>query len=209
MFKAIKSEVEDFQRRVKITRGARYNAFRRNEAKSIYSSCTLIFLSIFIFALNLLPYYNFLNIDLLKDKNSSIQFSALILSVFLLVFSLLEANNSYKYNADKFHGFAIGLENIVNELDRCSSENQLERIKTEYVDQLEKSFLNHLEIDYLISSARYYTPSSDSKCLDKVLYWLKIIIYGTRNFVFTLLPYLLLISLSVYYVAYCQLNIIN
>ena len=164
MFKAIKSEVEDFQRRVKITRGARYNAFRRNEAKSIYSSCTLIFLSIFIFALNLLPYYNFLNIDLLKDKNSSIQFSALILSVFLLVFSLLEANNSYKYNADKFHGFAIGLENIVNELDRCSSENQLERIKTEYVDQLEKSFLNHLEIDYLISTARYYTQSSDSKC---------------------------------------------
>jgi hypothetical protein len=146
----------DLLKRMWITRGARYNAYRRLKKKHEMSISAKAFLSSYVLIINSLRFVNF--VQLRTDQLSYISFFTMVISVFILVLSLIDSSKDYKMNADKLYNSAIEIENLYNELKRIvgsavsagTMERSFNTISCAYGRILQVSQVNHDLIDYYL-----------------------------------------------------------
>ena len=168
-----------------ITRSARLEASRRQRDKHCFSSLTQLLLSCFIFALSILPCFNFLEYQPLEKHGDHIQFVTIVVSAFILIFSTWETHQDYKFKEDKFHSFALSLGKFLNQLEDLEEVN-LPKIREEYQQELERFSLNHEDIDYKIAKHNHdYWDKKDWSS------WIYKIYLGIRRILFTSFPYLI------------------
>jgi len=146
----------DLLQRMWITRGARYNAYRRLKKKHDLSIATIAFLSSYALIINSITFVNF--IPLKSHQLNYITFFTIVISVFILVLSLIDSSKDYKMNADKLYISAIEIENLYNELQKIrhtavsprEKEKTFNVVSSSYSRILQLYQVNHDLIDYYI-----------------------------------------------------------
>jgi hypothetical protein len=113
------SEFDDLinrlDRRVWITRGARFNAARRLSNKQYWSIASISFLSIYGISIPIIQ--GALDSVICADVQRSYSVISTISSVFILVLSLLEGSKNYQVRAERLHSSALQLSGICREVE--------------------------------------------------------------------------------------------
>ncbi len=147
--------------RMWITKGSRYNAYRRYELKHRLSLTSISMLTLYVFWLTLA---DFCHIFRLTGNNNIILFISMVLSIFILILSLLENSNNYQIKAERLHNCAKEITGVYNELrmlihSEDSYDNKfkgLEEITKRYDGIIQKYGENHDKIDYELFRAENY-----------------------------------------------------
>lgn len=132
------------------TKSSRFNASNRLKDKAFFSNVSLAFLSSYLIIINLIPLF-FKNLNISADI---IGFFTTAISILLLVYSQIESSNEYKLNAHIFHGCALDIADLYNELrmskeilDKEEKRKKLIMISEEYSNILHR-YENHSPIDF-------------------------------------------------------------
>ncbi len=136
------------------TKGARFNAHKRLKGKHDWSIAAIAFLSTYVIIITLINYVPALSLS--SDQQDVVAFSAITLSLFILVLSLLEASKNYQVKAEKFHDCGKEMSTLYNELRFVMTskgasvdvEKKLKEISDQYDDILARCSENHERIDY-------------------------------------------------------------
>lgn len=143
---------QELDRKIWITKGSRFNAHQRLMCKHNWSIAAIGFLSVYVIIFTLLRYIPAISFTV--EKIDIISFSAIALSLFILVTSLLEASKSYQMKAMEFHNCGRELSALYNRL-RQTLDNpgvdvskKLVEISVEYEAILNKCQENHDVVDY-------------------------------------------------------------
>jgi hypothetical protein len=135
------------------TKGARFNAYRRMQAKSVWSQRALSFLSAYVIILSLpvaVPAFG------LSERATAIAGVGLLgLSILILVVSVLESGRDYSLKADRLHRCGQALVDLENDLDLLTSAGEYEvvpveelrRLKDRYRAIIEACPENHAPLD--------------------------------------------------------------
>jgi len=143
---------QELDRKIWITKGARFNAHHRLMCKHSWSNAAIGFLSAYVIAFTLLQYFP--AISLTTKQIDIISFSAIALSLFILVTSLLEASKSYQMKAMEFHNCGRELSSLYDKLRQilCNPDSvnlkKLTEISSDYAVILNKCQENHDVVDY-------------------------------------------------------------
>lgn len=145
---------EELDTKIWKTKGARFNAHRRLKNRHDWSLATIAFLSTYVIGITLLEYVPPLTLS--SDQKDVIGFSAITLSLFILVVSLLEASKDYQLRAHELHHCARELSALYNKLrsvitSSVSPEEATEQalaISQTYDLILDRCPENHDSIDY-------------------------------------------------------------
>lgn len=123
-----------------ITRGARFNAYRRLARKNYASIFTISILSFFNIGLALFPQ--------IIDANY-IAPATVAVSVFILVISLLEAGKNYAVKSERMHQNAVDLNQLLARitLQDQVKQNELENYHDEYCKLIKSCPDNHNPCD--------------------------------------------------------------
>lgn len=166
----------DLLKRMWITRGARYNAYRRLKKKNDISKATVAFLSCYALIINSIKFMNFVGLNPVQDNY--ISFFTMMISVFILVLSLLDSSKDYKMNADKLYISAIEIENLYNELKKIQGIGIAEREKEKKFNIISSAYsrilqlyqVNHELIDYYLMIDKKRGESFTDKVLKSLVY---------------------------------------
>lgn len=147
---------DDLLQRMRITRGARYNAYRRLKKKHDLSIATIAFLSSYALIINSIKFANF--IQLKQYQYNYISFFTMVISVFILALSLVDSSRDYKTNADRLYISAIEIENLYNELKKSLGHAMSPRARERLFNTLSGAYgrilqlyqVNHELIDYYL-----------------------------------------------------------
>ena len=105
---------EKLQKKIWITKGARFNAHQRLQNRHNWSIASISFLSAYVIAISLLAFIP--PISLSAKQNTIVSFSAIVLSLFILVLSLLESSKSYESKGREFHECGRQLSRVLDKL---------------------------------------------------------------------------------------------
>lgn len=134
------SELEaKLDRDIWITKGSRFNASRRLLRKHHASIFTIAVLSFYNISISLAP-------EFLGIKGNVPELS-IILSVFILILSLLEANKGYNIQAERLHQNAIDLSHLYFKFVNRKKEVSLDTFINEYNQLIKNCPENHEPID--------------------------------------------------------------
>jgi len=193
---------DDLLNRMWITRGARYNAYRRLRKKHDLSIATIAFLSAYALVINSIKFVNF--IQLKPHQDNYISFFTMVIAVFILVLSLIDSSKDYRMNADKLYISAIEIENLFNELKKIQNsratlkdkEKKFNIISSSYGRILQLYQVNHELIDYylMITGKRGNSRGNYSNFVYVKAFVLPFILY---NMIITVTPVLFLVFLFV------------
>jgi len=144
----------DLIKRMWLTKGARYNAYRRLQKKHDLSISSISFLSSYVLIINSLKFFKFLNITPFQEN--VILFFTMVMSIFILILSLIDSAKDYKLNAEKFLMSATEIENLYNELEQTNSstmsikrkEDKVQKILGRYGEILKFYQVNHDAVDF-------------------------------------------------------------
>ncbi|WP_407660170.1 SLATT domain-containing protein [Marinifilum fragile] len=149
-----KDFLEELKHKIWSTRGSRFQAADRLNAKNKYSLLSTSFLSAYLIIFGLLSVYDLYNIS--KVSDNIIPFTITSLSIFLLIFTLFENSKNYTKRAIDYHNCALELARLYNELQcfksynaECEKEDKKSfsmNIQNRYQSILEQ-YDNHLQID--------------------------------------------------------------
>ena len=136
------------------TRGCRYNADRRLKKKSTLSLATISFLSIYVLVLSLIPFFSLFNLS--TNNREYISFFSVVLSIFILVLSLLEASKEYSIKAERLYSCANSINCLMGDLklalstidDNDRLEIEIKRIHDEYHRLINCYKENHESVDF-------------------------------------------------------------
>lgn len=147
---------QELDRKMWITKGARFNAHQRLMSKHIWSIATISYLSVLVIIVTLIRYIP--AISLTEKQNDVTAFSAIVLALFILILSLLEASRSHQMKAMELHNCARDVATLYNRLrqtlsnpsdkDRVSVSEQLTKIASQYDEIMNRCQENHDVIDY-------------------------------------------------------------
>lgn len=140
--------------RIWTTRGARFNAARRLTKKHQYSISSISILSTYAIAISALQLSS--RLDTCPEINEIYSLIAIVLSVFTLVFSLLEGSQDYQGCAKRLHANAVCMSTLLASLNYCinnQSESSdycehLHKIEQEYEELVQICPDNHSSRDY-------------------------------------------------------------
>jgi hypothetical protein len=173
--------------RMWITKGSRYNAYRRYEWKHRLSLTSISMLTLYVFGLTLADFCHILRST---GNNNIISFISMVLSIFILILSLLENSNNYQIKAERLHNCAKEITGVYNELRMLMhSEDsydykfkELEEITKRYDGIIQKYGENHDKIDYELFQSENYKEFEINLIRKKFIlikslkaYWLYII----------------------------------
>jgi hypothetical protein len=144
----------DLIKRMWLTKGARYNAYRRLQKKHNLSISSIGFLSSYVLIINSLKFFNFLHIN--PFQQNVILFFTMVMSIFILILSLIDSAKDYKLNAEKFLMSATEIENLYNELEQThessmslkKKEDKIHNILERYGNILKYYQINHDAVDF-------------------------------------------------------------
>lgn len=147
---------DQMKRKIWITRGARFNAHQRLQNRHNWSIASISFLSAYVIAISLLTFIP--AISLTSKQNTIISFSAIALSLFILVLSLLESSKSYESKGREFHECGRELSGVLGKLsismefwksnqNQADIQKELIDIDNEYNQILDRCHENHETID--------------------------------------------------------------
>ena len=91
-----------------ITRGARFNAYRRLARKNYASIFTISILSFYNIGIALFP-------DVIETK--LVPPTSIAVSIFILIISLLEAGKGYAVKSERMHQNAVDLNYLLNKIN--------------------------------------------------------------------------------------------
>lgn len=139
--------IENLEKKIWKTRGARFNAHRRMRLNNLYSTLSVTVLTVSIIGMNLcifLPDY--------QSKSTLVTLLTIGLSVFVLAISQLIAAREYGLKAINFHKCGCELSALLDELSilkvrKTVSEQELKQIFEKYEALLIKYDNNHAGID--------------------------------------------------------------
>jgi hypothetical protein len=146
----------DLDRKMWITRGARFNAHERLMSKHKWSTATISVLSGYVIVVSLLEFLN--PISMTTNQINLMTFIAIGLAIFILVLSLLEASKSYERKAIEFHECGRKISTLYARLlilrksglalsNLQYFQQQCELISSEYESILNEYHENHEVID--------------------------------------------------------------
>jgi hypothetical protein len=147
---------DDLLQRMRITRGARYNAYRRLKKKHDLSKATIAFLSSYTLIINSLKFASFIHLK--PYQYNYISFFTIVISVFILALSLLDSSKDYKTNADRLYISAIEIENLYNELKKSMATSMSQKSRERLFNAISSAYgrilhlyqVNHELIDYYL-----------------------------------------------------------
>lgn len=155
-----KSFLEELNYKIWTTKGSRFNANKRLLSIARLSCLSNSVLSVYLIAIGLLSVYNIYNDKFIAQN--VLPYVVTCLSIFLLVFSQIEASKNYQLNAKNFHSCGIELSKLYNKLrvfktmnlSHADTEKELfaKEISQEYENILEK-YDNHDSIDHSLFKA--------------------------------------------------------
>jgi len=163
-------------RQIWVTKGARFNAYRRFMRKHYASILTISILSFYNIGISVLPasiIENYLGADCHAP-------SSVLTSIFILVLSLLEAGKGYELKAERLHQNAMQLNELYTRciLSKNISEEELKGFAKEYHDLIKSCPENHSPQDdtkFRTEHPHEFALCFSVLCLDKikkpVLYW--------------------------------------
>ena len=147
---------QELDRKMWITKGARFNAHQRLMSKHIWSIATISYLTILVIITTLIQYIP--AISLTAQQNDVISISAIALALFILILSLLEASKSHQMKAMELHNCARDVSTLYNRLrhilsnpyeqDGVGVSKQLTEIASNYDEIMNRCQENHDVIDY-------------------------------------------------------------
>ncbi len=142
----------ELERRIWITRGSRFNAHQRLMCKQSWSVAAISLLSLYVIAFTLLQFFPALSLT--SKQINVISFSAIVLSLFILVIRLLESSKSYQIKAMQFHKCASELSLLYDKIHQIldnadnNTSKLLTEISIEYATILDKCPENHDVVDF-------------------------------------------------------------
>jgi len=145
-------QVKRWYKKVWMTRGARFNAFRRYEKLHSISNLSISLLTAYVIILNLFVYIDTDN-KVLSDNNITIL--TIVFSTITLVIGLEISSRNYKTKAIRFHDCGIELANIYNQLSKHFDSNSevtqdvFDNLIEEYNSIIAKYAFNHSEDDLI------------------------------------------------------------
>ncbi len=149
---------QELAKKMWVTKGARYNTYRRCKTKSLWSILSIAILSIYVIGLRLAPYFLVFNVKYLNI----LAFTTLLASLFILVLSLLEASKNYQLRAERLYNCANEITNVYNDLLQLAPYNeenghtpeQIQKISKRYASILRRYQENHDVIDFELFKAK-------------------------------------------------------
>ncbi|MDJ0599513.1 MAG: SLATT domain-containing protein [Crocosphaera sp.] len=156
---------DKLNRKVWITKGSRFEASRKLSLQSQLSITSISFLSIYAIGISIIQNI----IDLTgqcRSLNNLYTITAILLSVFILVLSLLEGLKNYQLRAERLYNNAKDLSKLYGKIDYLLSfelehknlnEQQkfIEPINNEYNELIDRCQENHDSDDYWLFKAKH------------------------------------------------------
>ena len=147
------SEMGRFQileRRMEITKDARFCANLRLRNRHKLSSYVVSMLSVAVIGVSLIP--NFLSLQ--DYQNQLLLACTIVLSVFIVVLSLMEGADSFQHQAEVLHESARKINRLYGTLialdkNDSSYETRASEIAEKYEALLDECTLSHMSSDYL------------------------------------------------------------
>jgi len=128
------------------TRGSRYNADRRLKRKSNLSLATISLLSFYVLIISIVSSFSVFNLN--NTETGFLTFISIVISIFIIVLSLLEASKEYSIKAERLYTCA-------NEINRLMSELKFAQATITEIDKLEKEVYKiHNEYQLLIKNVK-------------------------------------------------------
>jgi hypothetical protein len=146
-----------FERSVEITRDVRFQANLRLIKRQNQSSYMVSFLSLFVISISLLP-----NIIRYSPEKSQILLAcSIVLSVFIIFTSLIDASQNYFHRGELLHRCARKTATVYHKLklidpdsNFVEARNSLQALQEEYREALDDCPINHENVDYLLLQTR-------------------------------------------------------
>lgn len=142
-------EIEEWYQKMWITKAARFNAYRRVRNKHNWTSLSVIFLSVYIVAINLMVF-----MEEFRDSKTSILITIITIILSVLVFGLTIYLNmrSYKLEYTSHHEIGKQLANTYNKIVLMKNNNNqffdLDSLVFDYQRIIDNSVYNHEPVDY-------------------------------------------------------------
>jgi hypothetical protein len=137
--------------RMKLTRGARYQAARRHQRRSSASLWAVIFLSLYVFSSNvvIVLYGSSLSANLI----GLFGFTSIVMSAFIIAFSVLESGHKHDLKSELFLRNAQQIGTIHDRADyefrtKIADRVALEEIGASYNKLVNEFHDNHIESDF-------------------------------------------------------------
>lgn len=158
------SDAEEFdvklgklKRRIKNTFSTRFAAAKRVKFNYSLANLTIIVLSLWAIAISFILTGSYISMTEVVRK--SLEMTGVLLPVFVVVFSLMEGGDNYlrgyllELNARQLRElsdeFSADIERVKNEKSENAKANLYEKYSKKYNDILERSPINHDDIDHL------------------------------------------------------------
>lgn len=143
--------MKNFERRVSITRDARFEAYRRMKRRKLSSTVSLAMLSLCIIFFNILQL-----LESFKEYNDSITATTIMLSSLVLTMSLLVTSLNYSEKEHQYYECAIKLSKLVDKIKIINNTTPEPKAKVRIFFTLARKYhsiiaecpINHIGIDY-------------------------------------------------------------
>jgi hypothetical protein len=145
---AAQEAIDDLLKQLKYTAASRFNAAKRLEANERRLTTLISIVSAGIVGVTLLPYF----FRLSEGTVSGLNLSAVVLSIIILAFSLLQRSADASVKAEQHHRSGLEINEIRRELlakRNIMSVDELAEFSKRYSSVLQKYSVNHDDIDYL------------------------------------------------------------
>jgi len=185
---------KELYRKIWITRGTRFNSHKRLMSRHNWSLASIAFSSAYVLIISIIGYIPLATID--SQRKDVITLSAIVLSLFILVLSLLEASKNYQIKAKDFHDCARKMSPLYGELRKILAleehniaetkiSSRLAEIQIQYDTILDQCQDNHDAVDFDVFQSQHYRDfniNTYSRVLIQI-----------RSWFCTFLPYLVII----------------
>ncbi len=150
----VKELISNLDSKMWKTRGCRYNSDRRLKRKSSLSLTAISFLSSYVLIVSIIPYFGIVKLS--ATQNDYFPLVSVVLSIFILVLSLLEASKEHSLKAERLYTCANKVNNLMSDLKfaqvNITDENKLKE-KVESINVLYHSVIdsyqeNHNDLDF-------------------------------------------------------------
>jgi len=132
-----------------ITKGSRFNAYRRVKSIHLWSTVSIIMFSVYIIGINLLVFMSYFSDDNIIEIITVV---TIILSIFVLSISVFLNSRDYKVEYLNHHKMGIKITNLYSQVallkDNKDLVKKIKKIGKEYDRLLKCSHYNHSQIDY-------------------------------------------------------------
>lgn len=143
----MKSAVENFQKSLKATAGASFNASRRLDFHDKRLTRLTAFVSAYVIILTIFPYF----LEMSEKTRHLYDFVTVVFAIVILIASLLQYSNNNVGKAEQHHRCGLEINELLRQLSLEGDDitkAELGRLMKVYGDILQKYSINHDEIDY-------------------------------------------------------------